>query len=210
MPSSSSWLFDHQRRATSVHLFSNELATYDNIRDEVDLGIELPVVCDLANEFLRSVPLPKPQAYEVDETLALLLKSSSPSLKVEVAERLAHVPEGPRRTIRLLAYDNQPAVAVPVLRYSELLSPDEIAAIARLRGAPVPSQDHLAAIASRRNLHAEVTDILMHSGSSEVLDTLAQNDTAQFSLWGLCRMATRAYRDCAAGDGRLSQREWSI
>jgi hypothetical protein len=43
-----------------VHLFSNELATYDNIRDEVDLGIELPVVCDLANEFLHSVPLPKP------------------------------------------------------------------------------------------------------------------------------------------------------
>src|SRR5215217_9511983 len=71
MPSSWSWLFDDQRRATSVHLFSNELATYDNIRDEVDLGIELPVVCDLANEFLRSVPLPKPQAYEVVETLAL-------------------------------------------------------------------------------------------------------------------------------------------
>jgi hypothetical protein len=132
MPSSWSWLFDDQRRVTSVHLFSNELATYDNIRDEVDLGIELPIVCDLANEFLRSVPLPKAEAYEVDETLALLLKSSSPSLKVEVAERLAHVPEGPRRTIRLLAYDNQPPVAVPVLRYSELLSPDEIAAIARL------------------------------------------------------------------------------
>jgi uncharacterized protein (DUF2336 family) len=210
MPSSWSWLFDDQRRATSVHLFSNELATYDNIRDEVDLGIELPVVCDLANEFLHSVPLPKPEAYEVDETLALLLKSSSPSLKIEVAERLAHVPEGPRRTIRLLAYDNQPAVAVPVLRYSELLSPDEIAAIARLRGAPVPSQDHLAAIASRRNLHAEVTDILVHSGSGEVLDALAHNDTAQFSIWGLCWMVARAYRDCAAGDGRLSQREWSI
>ena len=41
-----------------MHLFSNELATYDNIRDEVDLGIELPVVCDLANEFLRSVRCP--------------------------------------------------------------------------------------------------------------------------------------------------------
>lgn len=68
-----------------MHLFSNELATYENIRDDVDLSIELPVVCDLANEFLRSVPLPKPQAYEADETLALLLKSTSPSLKIEVS-----------------------------------------------------------------------------------------------------------------------------
>jgi hypothetical protein len=33
-----------------VHLFTNELATHENIRDEVDISIELPVVGDLANQ----------------------------------------------------------------------------------------------------------------------------------------------------------------
>src|SRR5215211_7874967 len=125
MPSSWSWLFDDQRRATSVHLFSNELANYDNIRDEVDLGIELPVVCDLANEFLRSVPLPKPEAYEVDETLALLLGSTSSSLKVEVAERLAHVPEGPRRWAGLVASAARPPFSCAMTLFRpELNEPD--------------------------------------------------------------------------------------
>ena len=193
-----------------MHLFANELSTSDAIRDEVDLGIELPVVCDLANEFLQPVPLSAADADEVDEMLATLLRHTSPSLKLEVAERLAHVSQGPRRTMRLLAYDKEPSVAVPVLRYSELLSAEEIAAIARLRGTRIPSQDHLTAIASRRDLCAHVTDILTQSGSREVLETLTRNDTARFSLLGLCRLAMRAYRDCAAGDGRPSDREWSV
>ena len=88
-----------------MHLFANELSTSDAIRDEVDLGIELPVVCDLANEFLQPVPLSAADADEVDEMLATLLRHTSPSLKLEVAERLAHVSQGPRRTMHLLAYD---------------------------------------------------------------------------------------------------------
>jgi uncharacterized protein (DUF2336 family) len=52
--------------------------------------------------------------------LATMLRSTSSSLKIEVAERLAHVPEGPRRSVRLLAHDKIPEVAVPVLRYSPL------------------------------------------------------------------------------------------
>ncbi|MFL5316072.1 MAG: hypothetical protein ACJ8A0_13445, partial [Microvirga sp.] len=78
-----------------MHLFANELSTSDAIRDEVDLGIELPVVCDLANEFLQPVPLTAADADEVDEMLAILLRHASPSLKLEVAERLAHVSQGP-------------------------------------------------------------------------------------------------------------------
>src|SRR5829696_9482590 len=77
-----------------MHLFANELSTSDAIRDEVDLGIELPVVCDLANEFLQPVPLSAADADEVDEMLATLLRHTSPSLKLEVAERLAHVSQG--------------------------------------------------------------------------------------------------------------------
>jgi uncharacterized protein (DUF2336 family) len=156
-----------------VHLFANELAATDGIRDDVDLGIELPVVCDLANEFLRPIPLAADEADEADELLATLLGNTSPSLKLEVAERLAHVPEGPRRPMRLLAYDRTAAVAVPVLRYSALVSDDEVVAIARLRSTRAGSEDHLVAIAARRDLVAEVTDILTHRGSAKILETLA-------------------------------------
>src|SRR5215203_1603197 len=85
-----------RRRASRMHLFANELSTSDAIRDEVDLGIELPVVCDLANEFLQPIPLSAADADEVDEMLAILLRHTSPSLKLEVAERLAHVSQGIR------------------------------------------------------------------------------------------------------------------
>jgi uncharacterized protein (DUF2336 family) len=178
-----------------MHLFANELATIEGIRDDIDVGIELPVVCDLANEFLRPIALSPDEADEVDELLAILLRNTSPSLKLEVAECLAHVQAGPRRAVRLLAYDRTPAVAVPVLRYSELLSDDEVAAVARLRASRGPSEDHLFAIAARRDLSPQVTDILTHRGSRQVLEALAQNDTARFSLLGLCRLAMRAYRD---------------
>ena len=49
--------------------------------------------------------------------LATMLRSTSSSLKIKVAERLAHVPEGPRRSVRLLAHDKIPEVAVPVLTH---------------------------------------------------------------------------------------------
>ena len=77
----------------------------------------------ISQEFLQPVPLSAADADEVDEMLATLLRHTSPSLKLEVAERLAHVSQGPRRTMHLLAHDKEPAVAVPVLRYSELSPP---------------------------------------------------------------------------------------
>jgi uncharacterized protein (DUF2336 family) len=189
-----------------VRLFADELAT-KVVRDGVDLAIQLPLVCDLANEFLRSIPLPHPAADDVDEMLALLLRNTSTSLRVEVAERLAHLDEGPRRTVRVLAHDSTPAVAVPVLRYSPLLSESELAAIARLRATPGAVEDHLIAIASRRDIGPEVTNVLTGRGSRPVLERLVQNDTARFSLLGLCLLAMRAYRDCPERKkGHLTER----
>jgi uncharacterized protein (DUF2336 family) len=177
-----------------VHLFADELARLEKIHDEVDLGIELPVVCELANEFLAALPPLDEDAKACDQTLAALVRNTSVSLKIEVAERLAHLEDGPRRTIRMLAHDSVPAVAVPVLRYSPLLTEDELAAIACLRSERGLSEEHLAALAARRDLNARITDILTGHGTWRVLEALAGNETAQFSLLGLCRLAMRSYR----------------
>ena len=192
-----------------MHLFANELSTSDAIRDEVDLGIDsrrlrsrkrIPPACPAERGRRRRGRRDARDPAQAREPEPQAGGRRAPRA-CEPRAAPYHAPLGLRQ---------EPAVAVPVLRYSELLSAEEIAAIARLRGTRVPSQDHLTAIASRRDLCAHVTDILTQSGSREVLETLARNDTAKFSLLGLCRLAMRAYRDCAAGDGRLSDREWSV
>jgi uncharacterized protein (DUF2336 family) len=183
-----------------MHLFADELAAKSAIRDDVDLLLELPVVCELANEFLLSVPPVGFDADEVDDMLFLLLKNTSASLKIEVAERLAHVDHGPVRTIRLLANDGMRAVAVPVLRYSPLLSQDELASIVRMRSRRAISEPHLIAIASRFDLTARLTDILTGRGTPAVLDVLAQNKAAKFTFLGLCRLAMRSSKAAFADD----------
>jgi uncharacterized protein (DUF2336 family) len=175
-----------------VRLFPDELAREEPLRSETDVDLELPAICAFANEFLAPIPLSEEDAELCDEALSTLLRSTSPSLKVEVAERLAHVEQGPRRAVRLLAYDRTPAIAVPVLRYSPLLGEDEVAAIARLRSQRF-SEDHLTAIAARRELDTRVTDLLIARGTWRVLETLADNETARFSLLGLCRLAMRSH-----------------
>lgn len=174
-----------------MHLFPSELAREEPLRSEVDVDLELPAICAFANEFLAPIPLSDENAELCDEALATLLRSTSASLKVEVAERLAHVETGPRRTMRLLAYERTPAIAVPVLRYSPVLTQDDVAAIARLRSQRF-SEEHLTAIAARRELDTRVTDMLTARGTWRVLETLAQNETARFSLLGLCRLAMRS------------------
>lgn len=182
-----------------MHLFPDELAGVERISREVDTGVELPVICGLANEFLRPVGLPEDEADACDRSLCRLLRNTSTSLKVEVAERLAHVAEGPRRAMRLLAYDAAAPVAVPVLRYSPLLDEADLAAIARLRAERRPSEPHLVAIASRRGLSDRVIDVLAARGTPAVLDALALNGTARFTLLGLCRLAMRSCRAAPQG-----------
>jgi hypothetical protein len=175
-----------------MHLFANELALKPGIRGDVDLTIELPIVCELANQFLLSVPPPGFDPEECDDMLAIMLRNTSSSLRVEVAERLAHVSDGPERSVRLLAYDKVPAVAVPVLRYSQLLPESDLAPIARMRSGRGLSEEHLIAIARRPDLGSRLTDILTSRGTPPVLNALAENGTARFTMLGLCRMAMRS------------------
>jgi uncharacterized protein (DUF2336 family) len=178
-----------------MYLFSKELELVDAIRTEVGIATDLPLICSLANLFLTpSYALSRSEADTYDALLADLLEKSGPALRSEVAARLAHLDEGPRRTTRALAMDIVPGVAVPVLRYSALLAQQEIAAIARLRSSPAPSEPHLIAMASRRDLTAAVTDVLTRSRSAVVLERLSRNPTAQLSVLGRCFLARHAYR----------------
>jgi uncharacterized protein (DUF2336 family) len=115
-------------------------------------------------------------AAELDIQLWKLLKRGSPVLRTEMAEQLAQVENGPRRTLRALACDPDPEVAGPVLRGSQMISDAAISEMARCKG-----DGHLLAIAHRRNLSSQISGILARRGGPAVLDALARNLTATFS-----------------------------
>ena len=78
-----------------MYLFSSELATKPAIRAEVDLEAELPLICSLANKFLAFFSPAPAEAKIYDEKLSSLVKTTGSALRTEVAERLAHVAQGP-------------------------------------------------------------------------------------------------------------------
>src|SRR5690349_4353408 len=65
--------------------------------------------------------------------------------RILLSHRLAPVPNAPPGAIRMLAFDDEPAVAVPVLALSERLD-DAIL----IENARTKSRQHLLAIAQRR------------------------------------------------------------
>jgi uncharacterized protein (DUF2336 family) len=193
-----------------VLLVPDELAAKEPLCFEVDRGVELAAICELANEFLSTTPPPERDAAFCDKALATLLRNTSEHLQIEVAKRLAHVDYGLPRTIRLLAYSATPAVAVPVLQRSSLLPSSEIAAIARARTRPQLYEEHLIAIAGREKLDAQVTDVLTDRGSRRIFEALAANPTARFSYTGLRRLAIQAYREALRRRPKRPVVEWIL
>jgi Uncharacterised protein conserved in bacteria (DUF2336) len=110
--------------------------------------------------------------------------------RAQLAERLARIEYAPASVIRKLAFDDEIAVAGPVLRESEHLDDQAL-----VENASTKSQDHLLAIAQRRRLSEAVTDVLASRGGRDVAHAVARNEGARFSGAGFLHMVTRAEGD---------------
>lgn len=97
------------------------------------------------------------------------------SLRQELAEKLADVPNAPQGLIRQLARD-EISVAEPVLKRSDALTEEDLLGIVRQRG-----QEHMRAITQRRSVPEKLTAELVERGGEEVLVSLAENQGAKFS-----------------------------
>jgi uncharacterized protein (DUF2336 family) len=117
----------------------------------------------------------------------------------QFAERLATRADAPRRVVVRLAGDAI-AIAAPLLARSPVLTDDDIVALAQEK-----SQDHLAAIARRASLPAPVTDVLIARGRVDVLEALAANPAARFSVSGAEALIEKA-QDRATLWRRLARR----
>lgn len=115
-------------------------------------------------------------------------------IETTARERLAHamakLERAPRRLVRSLAFDDDIAVAGPVLAHSCDLSDDDLVENARSK-----SQAHLLAIAQRLELSEAVTDVLIERGDKRVVRCVARNSRARISLPGYDRLIVRTRED---------------
>ena len=125
-----------------------------------------------------------------DDVLQELAADIEVKARAKLARRLAHIEGAPPKLIRSLAFDDEIAVAEPVLVHSQQLSEADL-----VKNASTKSQKHLFAIAQRLKLSEKVTDVLVERGDRRVIHKVVSNRGARFSLAGYGKLTHRARRD---------------
>ena len=125
-----------------------------------------------------------------DDVLQRLAAEIEVKARARLAQQLADVSNAPPRLIRALAFDDEIAVAGPVLTHSGQLSDADL-----VENANTKSQEHLLAIAQRLRLSEIVTDALIERGNERVVRKVADNRGARISLAGYKKMTMLARND---------------
>lgn len=145
----------------------------------------------MTNLFIEQAPHLKELHVTVfDEVILRLSRDLEFRTRMELSERLAEVANAPQKVVRDLAFDENIAVAGPVLERSSRLAEDDLVTLARDRG-----QEHLLALSRRASLSERVTDILVDRGDRQVVHSVAGNEGARFSSGGLQQLLDRARED---------------
>lgn len=125
-----------------------------------------------------------------DDVLRQLSSDIEVKARTKLARRLSQLAVAPPKLIRSLAFDDEIAVAGPVLAHSEQLSDADL-----VENAATKSQAHLLAIAQRLRLSEPVTDVLVDRGDQRVIHKVVRNKGARFSLAGYGKLTNQARFD---------------
>lgn len=125
-----------------------------------------------------------------DNVFKTLIEVIELKARAKLARHIATFSDAPAALVRALAFDDEIAVAGPVLRQSNVLSDDDIERSARSQG-----QGHLYAIAQRAVLGEAITDILIERGECHVVRAVAKNAGARISEHGFRDLIMRAGDD---------------
>jgi uncharacterized protein (DUF2336 family) len=156
-----------------------------------DPGRRVDALRRMTNLFVEQAPHLKAMHVGVfDEVILRMARDIEFRARVELAGRLADLPNAPPRTVTHLAYDEDIAVAGPVIERSPRLAEDDLVAIAGTRG-----QEHLLALSRRPTLSERVTDVIVDRGDARVVRSVADNEGARFSDLGVAGLVARARAD---------------
>ncbi|MFN3656858.1 MAG: DUF2336 domain-containing protein [Pseudolabrys sp.] len=125
-----------------------------------------------------------------DDVLQELTADIEIKTRARLSHTLAGIENAPPKTVRTLAFDDEIAVAGPVLVHSLQLTDADL-----VENATSKSQEHLLAIAQRLSVSEAVTDVLVRRGDRRVVHKIVENTGARFSLAGHEMLTIRAYND---------------
>ncbi len=130
-----------------------------------------------------------------DRVIGLLIEEIETKARAELSIHLAPVSNAPAKVLRTLAYDDDIAVAGPVLKLAPRLAEADLVEVAKNKG-----QSHLHAISARRVLGEAVTDVLVGRGDHVVVRRVAENRNARISAAGFSCLVKRAADDCVLAE----------
>jgi uncharacterized protein (DUF2336 family) len=124
----------------------------------------------------------------VIELVTALARDAAVRVRQVVAETLKDVADAPAHVIRQLAEDIEIVVAEPVLRWSPLLTDDDLLEI--IGGKPIPGA--VAAIAQRAGVGGAVADAIVAADDERAVAALLANPSAQIREETLDMIVDRA------------------
>ena len=125
-----------------------------------------------------------------DDVLGHLIKRIEGKALSELSQRLGPIHNAPTEVVKQLAWDDDIAVAEPILTQSHRLNDADLIEIANTK-----TQAHLLAISARPEIAPNVTDALLQRGDSPVFHKLAGNAGASFSENGYSVLVKRSEHD---------------
>lgn len=145
----------------------------------------------IADLFFQDLARLRPKHHDLFDSLLIdLVPRTDLHARMDLAERLSRLVEGPRILIGQLARESEIRVAGPLLRCSPVLDERSLVEIARFKG-----QDHLLAMSERTRLSSQLTDILIRRGDRDVVRRTAGNSGARFSEPGYSALINKANFD---------------
>lgn len=122
------------------------------------------------------------------EALSLLAKDQAVNVREVLSDALKEVADAPPEVIRRLAWDVEAAVATPVLRFSPVLSDQDLLDIITAK----PSDGAVSAISGRSSVSENVSDAIIKSDDENAIGLLLGNHNAMIREQALDRVIDRA------------------
>ncbi|HWM47057.1 MAG TPA: DUF2336 domain-containing protein [Xanthobacteraceae bacterium] len=118
-----------------------------------------------------------------DDVICRLIEHNGPQGAVEVSAKLAPCEKAPAKVVRKLSSDNNLAVSGPFLRGRFTLPDSDLVQFVRTK-----RKEYLALVASRPELSAAVTDVLIERGDRDIMRILLTNPGAKISDGGFAKL----------------------
>jgi uncharacterized protein (DUF2336 family) len=191
-----------------LHLWGEQLPSVRSLLDEVEAAFRrgtsdsrATALRNITDLFLVGADsFQKEHIGVFDDVLCELVDKIERMAIAELSEKIAPISKAPPRLTRRLSWDDDIAIAGPMLRESPVLDDNDLFEIAQKK-----SQLHLEAIAARPHLSERVADVLIERGHSPALTAVAENHGARFSTGGYDNIVGKAERDVDIAAALLSR-----